>query len=34
MTSPTSVSFEIADLLRREILTGQYRIGERMRSGA
>ena len=32
MTSPTSVSFEIAGLLRREILTGQYRIGERMPS--
>ncbi|MBT8147556.1 MAG: GntR family transcriptional regulator [Gammaproteobacteria bacterium] len=32
MTSPHSVSFEIADRLRREILIGQYRIGERMPS--
>ena len=32
MTSPTSVSFEIADRLRREILTGQYRMGERLPS--
>lgn len=32
MSSPKSVSFEIADRLRREILTGQYRMGERMPS--
>ncbi len=32
MPSPKSVSFEIADRLRQEILTGQYRVGERMPS--
>jgi len=32
MSSPNSVSFEIADRLRREILTGQYRVGERLPS--
>jgi len=32
MSSPTSVSFEIADRLRREILSGRYRMGERMPS--
>jgi DNA-binding FadR family transcriptional regulator len=32
MSSPNSVSFEIADRLRQEILIGQYRVGERMPS--
>jgi len=32
MSSHTSVSYEIADRLRREILSGQYRRGERMPS--
>ncbi len=32
MTSPTSVSFEIAGNLRREILSGRYRSGERLAS--
>lgn len=32
MSSPNSVSFEIADRLRREILSGRYRMGERLPS--
>ncbi|MCB1672996.1 MAG: GntR family transcriptional regulator [Gammaproteobacteria bacterium] len=32
MTSPTSVSYEIAGRLRTEILSGRFRVGDRMAS--
>lgn len=32
MSSPNSVSYEIADVIRNDILRGQYRVGERLPS--